>query len=188
MTDVACILIQEFDAKNFDVHGVNCVVLNNKNDIKDIVTKIISFGYDCLIDIFCTHYPERNKEFELSYNFLNIETKSRLMIKLNIDKDEEIDSIQSILSPSTWYEREIFDMYGVKFFGATDMRRILNEYDFKHFPLRKDFPLSGYDEVYYDYDTESVKHKPVSLNQEFRQFDFETPWNMDELFKKLNKK
>jgi NADH-quinone oxidoreductase subunit C len=79
-------------------------------------------------------------------------------------------------------------MYGVKFVGATDMRRILNEYDFKHFPLRKDFPLSGYEEVFYDYDTESVQHRPVSLNQEFRQFDFETPWNMDDLFKKLNKK
>ena len=129
-----------------------------------------------LIDITAVDYPSREKRFKIIYLLLSHEFNYRTVININIDEKEIISSITKIFSSANWMEREIFDMYGVKFKNHPDLRRILTDYGFKGHPLRKDFPLTGFNEVRYSEKEKKVIYEPVKLEQNYRNFDFESPW------------
>ena len=129
-----------------------------------------------LIDITVVDYPERNKRFDLVYLFLSHEFNQRLVLKYSISENEVIPTLTSIFPSSNWMEREVFDMYGVSFKGHPDLRRILTDYGFEGHPLRKDFPLTGHSEVRYSEDEKKVISEEVKLEQNYRNFDYESPW------------
>lgn len=130
-----------------------------------------------LMDITAVDYPLRKQRFQVVYNLLTIDFSSRICVKSNIDSLTSISSVHTIFSCSIWWEREIWDMFGIFFSDHPDLRRILTDYGFKGHPLRKDFPLSGYVEVKYDDSEKRVISEPVQLAQEFRFFDFSSPWD-----------
>ncbi len=134
------------------------------------------FGYQQLMEIAGADYPERPERFEVNYHLLSITENHRIRLKVSTDEATAVPSVTSLWPVAGWLEREVFDMYGVGFAGNPDLRRILTDYGFQGFPLRKDFPLTGYVEVRYDDDQKRVVYEPVKLSQEFRSFDFESPW------------
>ncbi len=129
-----------------------------------------------LIDITAVDYPEREKRFKIIYLLLSHENNLRIVINLNISEKIQIPSITKIFPSANWMEREVFDMYGISFKDHPDLRRILTDYGFEGYPLRKDFPLTGHTEVRYNEDKKKVVYEPVKLEQEYRKFDFESPW------------
>ena len=129
-----------------------------------------------LMDITAVDYPQRQNRFEIVYNLLSIQNNLRFTIKSSIDSTSAISSVTSLYSCASWWEREVWDMFGIFFFDHPDCRRILTDYGFKGHPLRKDFPLSGYVEVRYDDSEKRVVTEPVELAQEFRFFDFSKSW------------
>lgn len=133
--------------------------------------------FTTLIDVFGVDYPLREKRFEIIYNLLSTKFNYRVAIKIMVSEEEEAPSICKLFSNAIWYEREIYDMYGIKFADNPDMRRILTDYGFEGHPLRKDFPLTGYKEVRYDFEQERVIYEPVKLVQDYRKFDFISPWS-----------
>ncbi|QKX02406.1 NADH-quinone oxidoreductase subunit C [Wolbachia endosymbiont of Dirofilaria (Dirofilaria) immitis] len=132
--------------------------------------------FELLVDIFGVDYPDREKRFELIYNLLSVIYNIRLHIKLQLDESDTPSSIVKIFSTASWFEREVFDMYGIEFSGHPDLRRILTDYGFKGHPMLKDFPLTGYEEVKYDIETKKVVYNPIDLPQDFRIFDSLSPW------------
>ena len=129
-----------------------------------------------LIDITAVDYPEKEKRFKLVYLLLSHENNLRVSINLNINETTHVPSITKIYPSANWMEREVFDMYGVSFKDHPDLRRILTDYGFEGHPLRKDFPLTGHTEVRYSEKHKKVISEPVKLDQEYRNFDFESPW------------
>ena len=129
-----------------------------------------------LIDITVVDYPENNQRFKVVYLFLSHEFNQRIILSYLISENEVIPSLTSIYPAANWMEREVFDMYGVKFKDHPDMRRILTDYGFEGHPLRKDFPLTGHTEVRYSEDQKKVISEPVKLEQNYRNFDYESPW------------
>jgi len=129
-----------------------------------------------LIDITAVDYPERDRRFKVVYLLLSHETNSRIIIDYNIKENEIVPSLTSIYPSANWMEREVFDMYGIEFKDHPDLRRILTDYGFKGHPLRKDFPLTGHNEVRYSEDEKKVVYEPVKLEQNYRNFDYESPW------------
>ena len=129
-----------------------------------------------LIDITAVDYPEKEKRFKLVYLLLSHENNLRILININIDEKTHAPSITKIFPSANWMEREVFDMYGISFKDHPDLRRILTDYGFKGYPLRKDFPLTGHTEVRYSEEHKKVVSEPVKLDQEYRNFDFESPW------------
>ena len=129
-----------------------------------------------LIDITVVDYPENNQRFKVVYLFLSHEFNQRIILSYLINENEVITSLTSIYPAANWMEREVFDMYGVKFKDHPDLRRILTDYGFEGHPLRKDFPLSGHTEVRYSEDQKKVINEPVKLEQNYRNFDYESPW------------
>ncbi len=129
-----------------------------------------------LIDVTAVDYPERNKRFDLVYLFLSHEFNHRLILKYSISENEVVPSLTSIFPSANWMEREVFDMYGIFFKDHPDLRRILTDYGFEGHPLRKDFPLTGHSEVRYSEDVKKVISEPVKLEQNYRNFDYESPW------------
>lgn len=132
--------------------------------------------FKILIDLCGVDYPEREERFEVVYNLLSLKHNRRLRVKVNTDEKTPIPTATDLFSSAGWYEREVWDMYGVKFEGNHDLRRILTDYGFEGHPQRKDFPLTGYVELRYDTEKKRVVYEPVQLQQEFRSFDFESPW------------
>ena len=133
-------------------------------------------GLRVLIDLCGVDYPSRTPRFDVVYNLLSMTHNHRVRVKTQTDERTPVPSITSVYSAAGWYEREIWDMYGVMFKGNPDLRRLLTDYGFEGHPLRKDFPLSGYVEVRYDDEQKRIVYEPVNLTQEFRSFDFESPW------------
>ena len=129
-----------------------------------------------LIDICGVDYPEREKRFEVVYHLLSPRLNQRIRVKLSTDEATPVASVNDIFPAANWYEREAYDMFGIRFTGHPDLRRLLTDYGFQGYPLRKDFPLTGSVEVRYDADQKRVVYEPVKLTQEFRNFDFESPW------------
>jgi NADH dehydrogenase (ubiquinone) Fe-S protein 3 len=129
-----------------------------------------------LIDMTAVDYPDRDARFTVVYNFLSVDLNARLRLKTEVDGLTSIESITSIYPCAAWWERETWDMFGIFFTGHPDLRRILTDYGFQGHPLRKDFPLSGYTEVRYDATEKRVISEPLQLAQEFRSFDFASPW------------
>ncbi|MEL6751996.1 MAG: NADH-quinone oxidoreductase subunit C [Pseudomonadota bacterium] len=132
--------------------------------------------YICLIDLCGVDYPERRKRFEVVYHLLSPRQNARIRVKLSTDAKSAVPSTVSVFPASDWFEREAYDLYGILFTGHPDMRRLLTDYGFEGHPLRKDFPLTGFSEVRYDDEQKRVVYEPVELRQEFRNFDFLSPW------------
>ncbi len=138
-----------------------------------------------LIDIVGVDYPEHEKRFQLIYLLLSHENNLRIKIKIQFHIDQKINSITKIFPSANWMEREVFDMYGVKFKNHPDLRRILTDYGFKGHPLRKDFPLTGFNEVRYSEKEKKVVYEPVKLEQDYRNFDFDSPWEGTNYIKEI---
>jgi NADH-quinone oxidoreductase subunit C len=171
------------------------VVLNGELTIEiepNEIVKISEFllnDNDCqfttLIDITAVDYPNNEKRFKLVYHFLSMVQNQRIRLCFWVSDGEVVSSITNVHSSANWFEREVFDMYGVHFSDHPDLRRILTDYGFSGHPLRKDFPTTGYLEVRYDEVKKKVVYEPVKLNQEYRQFDFLSPWEGANLVKDI---
>ena len=140
-----------------------------------------------LIDIAGIDFPDEEKRFEIVYLFLSHENNTRIKVSIKFDSKQVIDSITKIFPSANWMEREVFDMYGIKFKNHPDLRRILTDYGFKGHPLRKDFPLTGFNEVRYSEKDKKVIYEPVKLEQNYRNFDFESPWEGTNYIKEIKK-
>jgi NADH-quinone oxidoreductase subunit C len=132
--------------------------------------------YEQLIDIVGVDYPNDIQRFELIYCLLSVRENKRVFVKIKTDEITPVSSVCNVFPNAVWYEREVYDLFGVRFSDHPDLRRILTDYSFEGHPLRKDFPLSGYIQAYYDEDQKRVAYEPVNFEQEFRSFDFESPW------------
>ena len=147
--------------------------------IADVLTKLRDdpkCQFEVLIDICGVDYPARETRFEVVYHLLSPRLNQRIRVKLATDETTPVPSVIEVFPAANWYEREAFDMYGILFSGHPDLRRLLTDYGFQGHPLRKDFPLTGFVEVRYDDELKRVVYEPVKLAQEFRTFDFESPW------------
>ena len=151
-------------------------------DVEDIISTILFLKtnqkskFKQLIDITAVDYPQREKRFKIVYLLLSHENNLRIIINISIDEKEIVPSVTKIFPSANWMEREVFDMYGISFKDHPDLRRILTDYGFDGYPLRKDFPLTGHTEVRYSEEKKKVISEPVNLDQEYRDFDFESPW------------
>ncbi|WOR16222.1 NADH-quinone oxidoreductase subunit C [Hyphomonas sp. FCG-A18] len=132
--------------------------------------------FEMLIDVCGVDYPERSQRFEVVYHLLSMRMNQRIRVKISTDEETAVPTVTELHPTANWFERETFDMYGVRFAGHPDLRRILTDYGFEGYPLRKDFPLTGYTEVRYDDLEKRVVYEPVQLTQEYRNFDFLSPW------------
>ncbi|MCE4224198.1 NADH-quinone oxidoreductase subunit C [Methylobacterium sp. C25] len=133
-------------------------------------------SFRCFIDICGADYPERDRRFDVVYHLLSLRHNARIRVKVLTDETTPVPSVISVFPSANWYERETYDLYGILFSGHPDLRRMLTDYGFEGHPLRKDFPLTGFVEVRYDQDEGRVVYEPVKLVQEFRNFDFLSPW------------
>ena len=140
-----------------------------------------------LIDIAGVDYPDQEKRFQLVYLFLSHEKNIRVKLSIRFNSKQIINSLTKIFPSANWMEREVFDMYGIKFKNHPDLRRILTDYGFKGHPLRKDFPLTGFNEVRYSEKEKKVIYEPVKLEQNYRNFDFESPWEGTKYIKEIKK-
>ena len=161
------------------------------NDLIDTI-QFVKSNNTCkfrqLIDIVGVDYPSEEKRFRLIYLLLSHENNLRIKISINFEMSNQIPSITKIFPSANWMEREVFDMYGIKFKNHPDLRRILTDYNFKGHPLRKDFPLTGFNEVRYSEKNKKVVYEPVKLEQNYRNFDFESPWEGTQYIKNIDKK
>ncbi len=146
------------------------------NDLLIFLRDDTECRFVCFIDICGADYPEREKRFDVVYHLLSPYKNSRVRVKVRADEETQVPSAISVFPAANWYERETFDLYGILFSGHPDLRRILTDYGFSGHPLRKDFPVTGYVEVRYDDEAKRVVYEPVKLVQEFRQFDYLSPW------------
>jgi len=142
----------------------------------EFLQKDRSCRFSTLIDITAVDYPGREARFDVVYHLLSMYQNHRVRVKAAVREDEMAPSITSLYPAANWYEREVYDLFGIVFSGHPDLRRILTDYGFRGHPLRKDFPTTGYVEVRYDETQKRVVYEPVSLTQEYRQFDFMSPW------------
>ena len=156
-------------------------------DVVDFIKNDEACEFRQITDIAGVDFPDRQKRFEVIYHFLSFKHNSRLRIKIIIGEDESIPSITSIFPAANWFEREAFDMYGIQFKDHPDLRRILTDYGFEGYPLRKDFPLSGNVEIRYDEIDKKIIHEPVNLQQDFRSFDIQSPWERTNYLKEEKK-
>ena len=163
----------------------------DKEDLLDVVLFLKTnkdTKFRQLIDITVVDYPESSKRFKVVYLFLSHEFNQRIVLSYLINDNEVIPSLTSVFPSANWMEREVFDMYGVDFKDHPDLRRILTDYGFEGHPLRKDFPLTGHTEVRYSEDEKKVVTEPVKLEQNFRNFDYESPWEGTKYIKEIAEK
>ncbi len=180
-------LLQKYSIGNFYLpvrSGVDSILINKEN-ILEVVQKVKEddeLFYEQLVDItaidnIMTKSGYSNERFSLIYSFLSLKFNKRLFVFSHIsENDLNVDSITQIFESADWYERECYDLFGINFKNHPNLQRLMNDYNFQGHPLRKDFPLTGYEEVRYDENLKKVVYEPVSLKQEFRDFDSESPW------------
>ena len=161
----------------------------------DDLIEVIIFLKSCdklkfrqLIDIAAVDYPEEEKRFKLIYLLLSHEMNKRIKVSINFEIEKKIPTLTKVYPSANWMEREVFDMYGIDFVDHPDLRRILTDYNFEGHPLRKDFPLTGFNEVRYSEKEKKVIYEPVKLEQNYRDFDFESPWEGTKYIKELKEK
>tara|TARA_B100000925_G_scaffold256987_1_gene211116 strand:- start:546 stop:1169 length:624 start_codon:yes stop_codon:yes gene_type:complete len=154
------------------------IYVNNENlyDLLKFLRDDEDFLFSQLTDLCGVDWPENEIRFQVVYNLLSMSNNSRIRVKTFTDNNDSITSVSKLFSCAEWYEREAYDLFGINFKGNKDLRRLLTDYGFEGHPLRKDFPLTGYVEVRYDDVKKRVVYEPVELKQEFRSFDFESPW------------
>ena len=163
----------------------------NEKDLIEVILFLKSnekCKFKQLIDIAGVDFPQEEKRFKLIYLFLSHEHNNRIKLSINFENSQLIQSITKIFPSANWMEREVFDMYGIKFKNHPDLRRILTDYGFKGHPLRKDFPLTGFNEVRYSEKEKKVVYEPVKLEQNYRNFDFESPWEGTRYINEIKKK
>ena len=167
----------------------NQIYLNiNENCISEVVMFLKTNSvtkFRQLIEITAVDFPEKEKRFKMVYLLLSHENNTRILIDFYIKENEIVSSLTSIFPSANWMEREVFDMYGISFKDHPDLRRILTDYDFEGYPLRKDFPLTGHSETRYSEDEKKVIYEPVKLEQNYRNFDFESPWDGTKYIKEI---
>tara|TARA_B100000929_G_scaffold279753_1_gene257172 strand:- start:364 stop:972 length:609 start_codon:yes stop_codon:yes gene_type:complete len=176
--------IQSFDFLNSVMLDINVSEYELSFNIEHTnIVKTLKFlrdepllSFTQLIDLCGIDWPEKKERFQVAYNLLSMNNNSRIRVKSFTDNNNSLPSITKLFPSSDWYEREAFDLFGINFEGHKDLRRLLTDYGFEGYPLRKDFPLTGYVEVKYDEEKKRVIYKPVELEQEYRNFDFESPW------------
>ena len=173
---------------NSAIRNEELFIETSDNDLVEVV-QFLKSNENCkfkqLIDIAGVDYPENEKRFELIYLFLSHENNIKIKLLTKFVIDQTINSITKIFPSANWMEREVFDMYGIKFKNHPDLRRILTDYGFKGYPLRKDFPLTGFNEVRYSEKDKKVIYEPVKLEQNYRNFDFESPWEGTSYIKEI---
>ena len=156
------------------------LALETTRDNLSVLMKLVRDDSNCLfkilIDITAVDFPERGERFEIVYNLLSLSHNQRIRVTVSTDESTPVPSMVPLFSAAGWFEREVWDMFGVFFTDHPDLRRMLTDYGFEGHPLRKDFPLTGYVEVRYDEEQKRVVHQPVTLTQDFRNFDFMSPW------------
>ena len=175
--------------KDLSIVADQLVAIVEKEDIAKLLVFLrddVNCQFKQLMDICGVDYPERPQRFEVVYNLLSLVHNNRVTVKVMLDDNSSIPSVSKVFSSADWWEREIWDLFGIFFSGHPDLRRILTDYGFDGHPLRKDFPLTGYVEVRYDDAQKRVVYEPVKLTQEYRDFDFLSPWegmniNKDEI-------
>ena len=174
--------------KSSSIENDELLIEVDEKDIIDVV-QFLKSNENCkfkqLIDIAGVDYPDNEKRFELVYLFLSHENNSRIKVSIKFETDQSINSLTKIFPSANWMEREVFDMYGIKFKNHPDLRRILTDYGFKGHPLRKDFPLTGFNEVRYSEKDKKVIYEPVKLEQNYRNFDFSSPWEGTKYLKEV---
>tara|TARA_Y100000814_G_scaffold291471_1_gene267962 strand:+ start:1019 stop:1651 length:633 start_codon:yes stop_codon:yes gene_type:complete len=174
---------------DLSIVGDKLVAIVDREDIAKLLVFLrddVNCQFKQLMDICGVDYPERPQRFEVVYNLLSLVHNNRVTVKVMLDDNSSIPSVSKVFSSADWWEREIWDLFGIFFSGHPDLRRILTDYGFDGHPLRKDFPLTGYVEVRYDDAQKRVVYEPVKLTQEYRDFDFLSPWegmniNKDEI-------
>ena len=161
-----------------DITGGELSIVVRRAEIVRVLTSLredVNCQFRQLVDICGVDFPERERRYEVVYNLLSMTRNRRIRVKVLVN-DEAVPSVASVFSTAGWFEREVWDMYGVFFDGNPDLRRILTDYGFDGHPLRKDFPLTGFVELRYDDEQKRVVYEPVKLQQDFRNFDFQSPW------------
>ena len=165
--------------------GVFQLTLKNSDFIK--IVKVIkeseNLKFNQFIDLTAVDYPNKKNRFEMVYIFLSVENNMRIIVKFFINEDDSVDSLTNLFPSANWYEREVWDLFGIVFNNHPDLRRLLTDYGFIGHPLRKDFPLSGNVEVKYDLHSKKVVYEPLNLTQTFREFEFDSPWKGENLDK-----
>ncbi|TVR95633.1 MAG: NADH-quinone oxidoreductase subunit C [Rhodospirillales bacterium] len=162
-----------------DRSGLELSVIVQRDTIARVLTFLrddVNCQFAQLVDVCGADYPERPERFDVVYNLLSLTHNRRIRIKVRTDDTQPVPSVTSVFGSADWWERETWDLFGIYFVGHPDLRRILTDYGFEGHPLRKDFPLTGYVEVRYDDEQKRVVYEPVKLPQEFRTFDFLSPW------------
>jgi NADH-quinone oxidoreductase subunit C len=177
--------------KKTSINFNELLVETNEDDLIDVILFLKSHDklkFRQLIDIAGIDYPEEEKRFSLIYFFLSHEMNIRIKISISFELNKRIPTITKIYPSANWMEREVFDMYGIEFIDHPDLRRILTDYNFEGHPLRKDFPLTGFNEVRYSEQEKKVIYEPVKLEQNYRDFDFESPWEGTKYIKEIKEK
>jgi len=193
LTDLNKLLNSELTTKIKDSNIDNGELLVNV-EVNNIYSTILFLktNTECkfkqLVDIVAADYPNNEKRFKIYYLLLSHKNNLRIKILANFSIDENVPSITKIFPSANWMEREVFDMYGTRFKNHPDLRRILTDYNFKGFPLRKDFPLTGFSEVRYSEKEKKVVYEPVKLEQNYRNFDFSSPWEGTKYIKEIKQK
>ena len=179
--------LKQFSAKNFKSEEFITYFEVDKKQYRDVIKFLKEekkFKFNNMIDLTAVDYPGEIKRFKVLTSFLSLKLNHRYIMSLRVAESESIDSIADIFPASIWYERELYDMFGIEVDDAPDLRRILTDYGFEGHPLRKDFPVTGFNEVRYDPASKKVVYEPVKLQQEFRVFDSLTPWVGTDYLKK----
>ena len=167
------------DVTNHEIINNELIITTKISKIYNLLDKLKNMddlNFEMLLDITAVDYPQRSKRFELVYNLLSLKNHLRLRVKIFLNDNEIVPSISNLYKSAGWYEREVWDMYGISFNGNNDLRRILTDYGFEGYPLRKDFPLTGFVELRYDEAKKKVDYSKVKLTQDYRNFDFLSPW------------
>ena len=190
LTDLNKLLNSELTTKinNSLIENRELLVNTEPNNLHSVILFLKSnpqCKFRQLIDIVTADYPNEDKRFKIYYLLLSHENNLRIKISISFNIEEKIPSITKIYPSANWMEREAFDMYGIKFKNHPDLRRILTDYGFKGYPLRKDFPLTGFNEVRYSEKDKKVIYEPVKLEQDYRDFDFDSPWEGTKYMKQI---
>jgi NADH-quinone oxidoreductase subunit C len=181
LKDLASTLADELDGIDYETHIAHgeLTVITSIGSLIPLLTALrdnVQLKFVSIIDICGADYPGRDRRFDVVYHLLSPTLNQRIRVKVETDEDTAVPSAVGVFPGANWYERETYDMYGVLFSGHPDLRRLLTDYGFEGHPLRKDFPLTGFVEVRYDDEQKRVVYEPVKLRQEFRDFDFLSPW------------
>tara|TARA_Y100000590_G_scaffold343793_1_gene392942 strand:+ start:606 stop:1196 length:591 start_codon:yes stop_codon:yes gene_type:complete len=177
--------------KSSEIKHEQIYITINSEDLLNVISLLKTnknTKFRQLIDITAVDYPENQERFKIVYLLLSHELNQRIVLSYYISENQKIPSLTKIYPSANWMEREIFDMYGIKLTDHPDLRRILTDYNFEGYPLRKDFPLTGHTEVRYSEDEKKVVYEKVKLEQNYRNFDYESPWEGTKYIKELNKK